>query len=263
MEGFKAQETAALVQIELIRGEIAGVRGLVDKGLETLNRLRSLERQLADLTGRLGQLRGDIAEAEQTIGETRLQIIDLSNRRIEEVVRELRDVQSKIADLQEKVRAAEDVLRRRDVLAPTGGSVVNLKTVTPGGVTAPGDTLMEIVPEDDKLTIQARMRPTDIDSVHAGLPAKVDLTAFKARVTPRLDGELVYISADSLYDEQSKTEYYDARIEVDRRELERFRHVHLYPGMPVRAMVMTGERTLLAYLVQPVLDSFTRAFRED
>jgi HlyD family secretion protein len=263
IEGLRAQETGTLEQMELIQDEIVGVRGLVEKGLERRDRLRALQRQLAELRGRLGQLRGDIAKAQQTIGETRLQIIDLDNRRAEEVVRDLRDAQARIADLEEKERAAEDVLRRRDVLAPVGGSVVNLKTVTPGGVVAPGDTLMEIVPQDDKLTIRAKVRPTDIDSVHAGLPAKVDLTAFKARVTPRLDGELVYVSADSLYDEQAKAEYYDARIEVDRRELERYEHVHLYPGMPVRAMVVTGERTLLEYLVQPVLDSFTRAFRED
>jgi multidrug resistance efflux pump len=104
---------------------------------------------MAELAGRLGQIRSDIAKAEQTIGEARLQIIDLGNRRAEEVERELRDAQTKIADRHERVRAAEDVLRRRDILAPVAGSVVNLKTVTPGGVVAPGNTLMEIVQEDD------------------------------------------------------------------------------------------------------------------
>jgi HlyD family secretion protein len=263
IDGLRAQETATLAQFELIQAEIADVRELVEKRLERRARLRDLEGKLAELAGRLGQVRGDIAKAEQTIGETRLQNIDLGNRRAEEVERELRDAQTKIADLQERVRADEDVLHRRDVLAPVAGSVVNLKTVTPGGVVAPGNTLMEIVPEDDKLTISARIRPTDIDAVHPGLPAKVDLTAFKSRITPRLDGRVVYVSADIMRDEQGKTDYYDAGIEVDRSELQRFKRVHLYPGMPVRAMVVTGERTLLDYLVQPLHDSFTRAFRED
>jgi HlyD family type I secretion membrane fusion protein len=155
------------------------------------------------------------------------------------------------------------VLRRRDILAPVNGSIVNLKMVTPGGVATPGAALLEIVPEDDTLTVQARIRPTDIDSVHPGLAAKVRLTAFKARTTPMLDGKLVYVSADSLVDPRTGTPYYDARIEVDRHELERLKHVHLYPGMPVHVMVVTGERTLLEYLVQPLHDSMTRAFRED
>jgi HlyD family type I secretion membrane fusion protein len=263
IEGLRAQEEAAREQLVLIEEEVADVRGLVEKGLERQSRLRGLEREVAGLNGQLGQLDSDIAKAEQGIGETRLQIIDLDNRRAEEVVRELRETETRIADLLERVRAAEDVLARRDILAPVEGSVVNLHTVTRGGVVAPGDTLMEIVPEEDKLNIQVQVRPTDIDRVHAGLPAKVDLTAFKTWMTPRLDGELVYVSADSLYDQQDETEYYDARIEVDRHELERYDDVHLYPGMPVRAMVVTGERTLLEYLVQPVLDSFTVAFRED
>jgi HlyD family secretion protein len=129
-------------------------------------------------------------------------------------------------------------------------------------VVAPGDALMEIVPEEDKLTIQAQIRPTDIDTVHPGLPAKVRLTAFKAWVTPMLDGELAYVSADSLSDSETGAPYYDARIEVDRREVGRLDQGHLYPGMPVQAMVVTGELPLLAYFVQPLLDSFSRAFRE-
>src|SRR3954454_1902119 len=95
--------------------------------------------------------------------------------------------------------------------------------------------LLEIVPENDTLTVQAQIRPTDIDSVHPGLAAKVHLTSFKARTTPRLDGRVVYVSADSLVDPRTGTPYYDVRIEVDSHELERLRHVHLYPGMPVQA----------------------------
>jgi HlyD family secretion protein len=161
------------------------------------------------------------------------------------------------------VRAAEDVLRRRDVLAPVNGSIVNLSTVTPGGVAEPGAALMEIVPEDDKLTIDAEARPTDIDSLRAGLPADVRLTAFKAWETPTVRGEVAYVSADSLVNEQTGEAYYGLRIEVDRRELEHLPGVELHPGMPVQTIVVTGERPLLEYLVQPVLDSLARAFREE
>jgi HlyD family secretion protein/epimerase transport system membrane fusion protein len=262
IEGLRAQEVAALDQRRLIGDELADVGSLVEQGLELMPRLRSLERTRAELDGRIGQFRGEIARARQAIGETRLEMIDLDNRRAEEVVGELRDVQRTIADLREQVRAAEDVLSRRDVLAPVDGSIVNLATVTPGGVVTPGDALMEIVPEDDRLTVSARLRPTDIDSVHAGLPAEVRLTAFKAWSTPTLRGTVTYVSADVLTDQNTGETYYDLRVEVDRAEVERLPDVSLYPGMPVQTTVVVGERPFLEYLIQPILDSFSRAFRE-
>jgi membrane fusion protein, type I secretion system len=263
IEGLRAQDRATIDQRRLIADELADVGSLVEQGLERMPRLRSLQRTAVDLDGRLGQFRSEIAKAYQAIGETRLQIIDLDNQRAEEVVSELRDVQRSAADLREEVRAAEDVLRRRDVLAPVDGSIVNLSTVTPGGVAEPGAALMEIVPEDDKLTIDAQARPTDIDSLHAGLPAEVRLTAFKAWATPTLRGEVTYVSADRLIDQATGEPYYDLRVEVDREELERLPDAELYPGMPVQTIVVTGERPLLEYLVQPVLDSLARAFREE
>jgi HlyD family type I secretion membrane fusion protein len=261
--GLRAQERSARDQLALIAQEVADVRSLVDQGLEVMPRLRSLQRQQAELTGRLGQYGSDIARAEQKIGETRLQMIDLENQRDEEVVGELRDVGRNIAELREQVRAAEDVLRRRDILAPVDGSVVNLATVTPGGVVGPGAALMEIVPEHDRLAIAARLRPADIDDVRAGLPAEVRLTAFKAWATPTLEGEVAYVSADSLTDSETGEAYYDLRIEVDEGEVQRVDEVMLYPGMPVQTIVAIGDRPFLEYLVQPVLDSLSRAFREE
>lgn len=262
IEGLRAQEVAALDQRRLIEDEVADVGSLVEQGLELMPRLRSLERTRAELDGRIGQFRAEIARAGQAIGETRLEMIDLDNQRAAEVVSELRDVQRTIADLREQVRAAEDVLSRRDVVAPVDGSIVNLATVTPGGVVAPGDALMEIVPADDQLTVSARLRPTDIDSVHAGLPAEVRLTAFKAWSTPTLRGEVTYVSADVLTDQNTGETYYDLRVEIDRAEVERVPDVALYPGMPVQTTVVVGERPFLEYLIQPILDSFSRAFRE-
>jgi HlyD family type I secretion membrane fusion protein len=155
------------------------------------------------------------------------------------------------------------VLSRRDIVAPVDGSIVNLATVTPGGVVGPGAALMEIVPEDDRLTVQARLRPSDIDDVHEGLPAEVRLTAFKAWATPTLAGEVAYVSADRLTDTETGEAYYDLRIEVDEDEVQRVDEVMLYPGMPVQTIVAIGERPFLEYLVQPVLDSLSRAFREE
>ncbi|MEZ5934784.1 MAG: HlyD family type I secretion periplasmic adaptor subunit [Alphaproteobacteria bacterium] len=261
--GLEAQLQAIRAQQRLIRAEIADVQALVDRGLERRPRLLALERSQAELAGRLGEGQSAIAKARQAIGETALQIIDLGNRRAEEVVAELGDAQAKIADLREQVTATEDVLQRRSILAPVSGSVVNLQTVTAGGIATPGAALMEIVPEDDKLTIQAKIRLTDIDSVRPGLAAKIRLIAFKAWLTPTLSGKLTYVSADSLVDERSGDAYYDARITVARQDPKQLEYIGLYPGMPVQVLITTGARPLLTYLLQPLLDSAARAFRED
>jgi HlyD family secretion protein/epimerase transport system membrane fusion protein len=261
--GLEAQLKATNAQQSLIQVEIDDVRALVDQGLERRSRLRALEREQAALAGRLGEGQSAIAKARQAIGEQKLQIIDLGNRRAEQVVAELRDAQTRRADLQEELHAAEDVLQRRAILAPVSGSVVNLNTVTQGGVAAPGAALMEIVPKDDRLTIEARVLPNDIDSMRPGMTAKIRMIAFKAWLTPTLTGKLTYVSADSLVDQESAARYYDARLEVERSELERLDAIQLYPGMPVQALLVTGARPLLAYLVQPLVDSFARAFRED
>jgi HlyD family type I secretion membrane fusion protein len=225
--------------------------------------LRSLERQAAALSGDLSEYQGDIARAAQSIGETRLQILNLSKQRAEQVAGELRDAQNRIADLQERVRSAEDILQRRDIVAPVAGSVINLATVTPGGVVAPGAKLLELVPEDDAVVIDAQIRTTDIDTVRPGQPAEVHLVAYKQRTTPMLLARLTYVSGDSVLDERTGASYFRARVEVPPDELERMKDYSLLPGMPVQVMVLTGERTFLDYLIEPLHDSFTRAFREE
>ncbi|MBY0429754.1 MAG: HlyD family type I secretion periplasmic adaptor subunit, partial [Rhodospirillales bacterium] len=232
-------------------------------GLDRKPRLLQLQRQEAALRGAIGETEGQIAQAQQQIGETRLRILDLGNARRDSAAQELREVQTRLADVESRGDAARDVLDRREVTAPVTGTVVNLKVFTAGGVVAPGAVLMEIVPADDRLVIEARVKPTDIDVVHAGLGAQVRLSAYKQRTTPVLDGQVTRVSADRLVDERTAQDYYTARIEVDRAELARLPEVHLSAGMPVEVMVITGERTLLNYLLRPLKDSFARAFREE
>jgi HlyD family type I secretion membrane fusion protein len=263
IDALEAQLAAGEEQMALIREEVASVEELVAKGLERKPRLLALERNVAYLTGVQGDFRGRIAQAREAIAEAELQILNLQRARVDKAAAELRDVQTRRAEIQERYRAADVHLVRREVLAPQAGRVLKLRYFAPGGVIPPGGEILDIVPEDDRLIVEARVSPTDIDVVHEGLSARVVLPAYKSRVTPQVKGEVTRVSADVLADERSGEPYYLARIEIDELELARIDRVRLYPGMPAEAFIVTGERTVLEYLIQPVTESFRRAFREE
>jgi len=261
--GLEAQRTAGQRQLSLIREESAAVAEMVAKGLERKPRLLALMRQTADLEGLQGDLANRIAQAREGIAQAELEILGLRADRQSEVAAELREVQTRRAEAEEKLAAAQVRQGRRDVTAPEAGTVLNLRAFAPGAVVAPGAALLDLVPQDDRLVVEARVSPTDIDVVHAGLPAKVVLSAFKSRTTPQLDGTVLRVSADALTDERTGQTYYSARVAVDAAQLGALKEVRLQPGMPAETLIVTGERTLLTYLMQPVEDSFRKAFRED
>ncbi len=263
IEGMEAQIASADRQMALIAREQKTVAGLVKKGLEREPRLLELQRRAAALEGSRAESRSGIARAEQAIGEAQLKILALDNEASEKLAAELEKVQADLAKTEEELTAAADVLRRRDILAPISGTVVNMMFFTPGGVIAPGTPVLDIVPSDDRLLIEAQISPLDIDVVRPGLLAEVRFSAYKARTTPVLDGRLTQVSADRFIDERQGFPYYKALIEVDAQELADLEHpVELYSGMPAEVMIKTGERTFFEYLVQPVRDSFGRAFHE-
>jgi HlyD family type I secretion membrane fusion protein len=261
--GLEAQLIGAEEQLSLIRDELTGVRMLVDKGLERRPRLLALQRDAASLEGACGEHRALIARAQQRRGETELQIIDLRNRRSEEVADELRDVQGRLTELRERLIVAADELHRTVITAPTAGIVMDLRFRTTGGVVGAGEPILDIVPADEALVIEAKVKPTDIDMVHNGLPAQVRLTAFKQRTTPVLVGEVEHVAADSMTDQRTGVSHYIAHVVIERHEFERAGNIELRPGMPADVMILTGRRTALEYLVTPLRDSFARAFRED
>lgn len=261
--GLEAQIVSAERQLELIASEQKTVEDLVRKGLERQPRLLDLQRRAAALEGSRAESRAEIARAEQTIGETELRILALDDEQSEKVAAELEKAQAELARTEEELIAAEDVLRRRVIAAPFAGTVVDLKFFTPGGVISPGAPILDIVPTDDRLLIEAQLSPLDIDVVHPGLPAEIRLTAYRQRNTPSLYGHLLQVSADRFVDERSGAPYYKALVEVPASELARAGDVGLYSGMPTEVMIKTGERTFLDYMMQPVRDSFARAFNEE
>lgn len=261
--GLRAQIDSQSRQLTLIAEEVKGVTHLLNKGLERKPRLLSLQRAQAEIAGARAANEAAIARALQSIAETEQQITTLDAERHEEIGTQLAEVTGELAEARERLTAAADVLRRIVITAPITGTVVQLKAHTIGGVVTAGQPILDIVPRDEDLLIDARIAPTDIDVVREGLPAQVVLSAYKQRNLPRLEGRVRSVSADRIVDPQNNTPYYLVRIEVDREHLAKIApDVALTPGMPADAMVMTGERTALSYLTRPFLDSLRRSMRE-
>jgi HlyD family type I secretion membrane fusion protein len=261
--GLRAQQRSMEKQITFIREERDTLLRLFKRGHTTKQRILALRRELARLTGERGKFIADIARAKKSIGQAELEVLQLKQSSRQEVVASLRETQTKLIDLRERITAARVVVDRVELRAPVAGTVVGLKAHTIGGVIKPGETILEIVPARDRLIIEARVAPLDIDEVSVGLPARITFVSFKQRHAPQIDGRIVHVSADSLTDDRTGQSYYAARVEVSEGAFRRFGKAdHVQPGMPTEVMIRTGERTAVQYLVQPILDSMRRSWRE-
>lgn len=263
INGTQAQYASTQKQRELVTREMQAKEYLYNKKLMRLTELLAVRRASADIEGEQGAYRSAIAESEQKIGETELELVALDAVRQDQIASQLDAVRGELAETKEQLAASEDMLRRTVIPTPVSGTVVNLRFKTRGGVIQPGEPILDIVPAEDDLLIDARISPTDIDVVHAGLPAQVHLSAYAQRTMPRIDGTVRSVSADSLSDDNKTSAYYLARVEVDRQQLADLGiDVELIPGMPAEVLIVTSERTLFGYLLQPFRDLFRRSLRE-
>jgi HlyD family secretion protein/epimerase transport system membrane fusion protein len=261
--GLKSQIDSQRQQIALLDEEIASMKHLLGKGMLPRPQYLAMLRLKAEVEGEMAENVASIARARQNIGETELQIVNLGSVRLDEIVSELAETRSELAAVEERLHAQRDILDRTLVTAPVSGTVMQKRFHTTGGVVGPGQPILDIVPLDAELLIDARVRPVDIDEVAPGQQARVHFLAYSDRNLPQIHGIVRSVSADSLMDDVTGENYYLARVEVPQDELEKLgEDAKVFPGMPAEVLVMTGERTVLRYLVQPVLDSFRRAFRE-
>jgi HlyD family secretion protein/epimerase transport system membrane fusion protein len=250
-------------QLELIAQEIVGVEFLYEKGLTPLPKLLALKRAQAGVRAERAASRARIARHQQSIGETRLQLLTMREERREKVAEEISQVRTELAAVRSQLPVRKDVLSRTMVTAPLDGTVINVQVTTATGVIEPGEPLLELVPDDAQLVIDAHVKPTDMDTVRAGQAARVLFTAYGQRNLPQIFGTLRSISADRLIEEHTGEPYFLAKIEIDPLELERIApDIELSPGMPADVMILTGERTLLDYLIRPFTESLTKSFRE-
>ncbi len=260
--GLDAQVASKTKQLELIAGELSGVQELYDKRLVPLARLTALQRETARIEGERGQLVSAIAETRSKIGEAQLQIVRIEQDFRTEVVKELGENRAKEAELVERSVAAQDLLDRIEIRAPTSGVVHQLSVHTVGGVIRAGESVMEIVPDSDDLQIEARLQPNEIDHVRTGQPAFVRFSAFNQRVTPQLTGTVTYVSADTSRDQQTNVPYFTVRVALSDDEIRRLAGLQLVAGMPAEVFMQTGSRTMLNYLLKPIGDQMRRAFVE-
>jgi HlyD family secretion protein len=260
--GIAAQMAAKSREIKLISEELEGLAGLEAKQLVTTSKIAALKREKARLEGELGQYEAGLAQTNGRKTEVSLQIARLDQDLKTEVVKELREAQTKIAELTERKIAAEDQLRRVDIRAPQDGTVHQLSVFTVGGVVEAGEPIMLIVPQNDRLLVEARIKPSDIDQVHTGRQARLRFGTFDQQTTPQIGAEVVGISPDLTRDPATGETYFTARMAIPEIELKKLGSNTLQPGMPVEVHITTQDRTALSYLVKPIADQVNRSFRE-
>jgi HlyD family secretion protein len=265
--GYTQQRASLIEQQRLIGEELAGLQKIADKGFASINRVRELQRAQAALKGQQAAMEAEYARAAEGIGETRMQSLSVSRDRLEKIETDLKDTQSKLSEILPRLIATREQLEHSLVRAPATGQVVGLTVFTIGGVVAPGQKLMDIVPDGRELVIQAQLNPSDADDAYAGQRAQIRFTTVHNRTLPLFSGIVRTVSADSFTDEKTGRSYFRAEIVVPDNEIRKVRSVlgrgELRPGLPVEVVLAVRKRTALQYLVEPLSGALWRSGHED
>jgi len=263
IKGLQIQRDSEISKLEVIRDELKQKKRLLDKGLTPRSQYNALQRAEADSNGRIGSLNATIAQRKTSILEVKQQAASIGANRRETASREINELRRQISDQSELLRAREEVLKRVVIRAPTNGVVVKLLKNTVGSVVRPGEPILEILPTGSDLLIEVRVAPQDIDVVRVGLDANVRFSALNTRTTPEVPAKVIYVSADRLVDTNTRTDYYLARLQLAQNLPEEITRDQIFAGMPVDTFIKTGDRTFIQYLIRPITDSFSKAFREE
>jgi HlyD family secretion protein len=263
IEAFNAQIDANKTRRSLLEERVEALSGLEKKGFASKAVLNGVQLELSELIGDGGELIGDKARAEKAKQGAEVALVSTEQDLQSEVASKFLEAQLELNVVNEQIISAKDVLDRLVVHSPQSGVVYNIQMRTPGGVVEPGKAIMDIVPQDEKLLVEVRMNLQDIDTVRVGSEARIRLTAYDRRSTNPLDGEVTFVAADQTVDAQTQAAYYVVRAEVRQDELDRNPLVALYPGMPAEVLFIRRARKAIEYLIEPITDSFGRAFHED
>jgi HlyD family secretion protein len=263
LEAVKALTEANARQAELNGRELEAVAGLFKKGYAARPRLTELETRQSELMGSAGELASRKAKAEQAKAAAELEILSLGNDFQQQVASDIQTAQLELADTVERMTAATDVLRRIEVASPEEGVVTNIRYHTPGSVITAGQPILDIVPKDQPLVVEAKVSIRDVDSVRVGAPVQIRLTAYNHRSTAPLEGKLTYLSADQQVDERTDVAFYVVRAEIRPESIAANSTAALYPGMPAEILIINKPRRAIDYFLAPITESFNRAFREE
>lgn len=241
---------SAETRLRLFQKELSLIKPLVEE--DNLPVLRELD------------LQKSIAQTEEEAETARLQIANYKNNDLSDTLKEIKEGDMEIVGLYNQLAASKDVLKRSAIKSPVSGKVMNIKYHTIGAVVPPGGEVMNIVPQHEELIIEAKIKPQDIDNVAVGMKSKIQLTAYKGKKVPKINGEVINVSPDIITNEQTRESYFLARVSISKKDIEKLKSkVELYPGMPAQVFIITGSRSLVSYMFTPISDSTYKAFREE
>jgi len=259
LDGQIAAEARAL---KSQKEELAVNQQLLQQGFVQKTRLMSLERAVAEYEARWEEHRAELAKTRQRASELELRVLAQRNGYVQSATDELKEASTRLFDLEERLRPSKDASDRQRISSPIAGEVVGMRVFSPGSVIGPREVLMEIVPEDKTLIVEARIRPEDINHVRAGSPAEVRLTAYKTRTTPLVEGSVHYVAADRMVDPQTGAPYYVVHVDVSADALVDAGNLRMQAGMPAEVYIRTDSRTAFDYILAPVTSYLRRGMRE-
>ena len=265
ISGLKAQRSSNERQVSIMTDELKDLRELYEQGYYPRTRILQMERELAQLDGQIGSASAQIAQAQNAISEARLKIEQTRQEFNEKVSQALSETEDEIGELRQRLVVAAQKLERTAVRAPQDGVVQNMTVHTVGGVVRAGEEIMQVIPVQDRLIIEAEVSPNDIDIVAAGQEAEVRMSALSGSTTPTLTGNVKQVSADRIVQEGNggqQRSFYKAMIEIPPEELKKLGTQKLQAGMPAEVLINTGEQTVLEYLIRPITDAMSRGFIE-
>ena len=247
---------------QLIDQEHSAINSLYEQQLVTMQRVNALKRQRVELDGSRGERIAARAQAEGRIAEINLQILQLDEDRRAENAKDLTQIEASFAELKERRVAVLDQLRRLDIRAPLSGRIYQLSLHTIGGVANPGEPLMFLAPDDQELTVEAKIAARDIDQLRLGQGVDIRFSAFDQRATPQIKGAIISISPDIVSDQRTGLTHYPVRIRPDAESIKQLEHLSLYPGMPAEVFIKIADRTAISYFAKPLSDQLAHTFRE-
>jgi HlyD family secretion protein len=262
IKGLEAQQAANTQQLDSFKGENKNLDKLLTNGLVAGSRVNDMKRSQTQLEGQAGSIMSDIAAARASIAELQVQRAQIVTDFRSQVLTDLQTVNQSVVELMQKKIAAEDRLTRLDIRAPLDGIVHESTVQTVGGVVGARETLMLVVPQNERLMVDARISPLDIDKLHVDQAVIVKMSSLDPRNTPDLSAVIKTISPDLTRDPTTNAQYYDVRLDVPDAEMQKLpKGTKLVPGMPAEAFIQTGDRTVWSYLVHPITDELNRTFR--
>lgn len=263
LQGMKEVKNNRANQVRWFTEELKGMRELAAEGYVARNRLLQLERSAAEANSGMADTIANMGRIQNSIAEIKLKQLTRRQDFQREIATQLTDIQKETRALSERLESFRFDVANSTIKAPIDGMVVGLNVHTVGGVVQAGQPLMDVVPTNEPLIIEAQIDPSMSAKVHPGMPVDINFVALNQNKTPVIDGQVETFSADRIVDQKTGMSYFLARVKVSDAGMKKIGQQKILPGMPVSVVIKSGERTMLQYLVKPLTDRLHFAFTEE